>query len=187
LFRQNLGTPSQIEQLVRHDRLIWANAWTDDGKTLVYVAVNPETGGDLLTLVPGEEPHLTYSPGAGPVSITSDDQWIALCTFPRGLFVGQFPDVAYPSLVDEEGCNPNWGDNNRQLFFSKRRELWAVEVDYTSAIQFGEPRLIANLGERHNAPLFDVDNSGRIVMAQFSYPPAKPAVVVMNWQAILDP
>lgn len=187
LFRRNLDTPSQTEQLVRHARLIWADVWADDGKTLVYHAVNPETGADLLTLVSGEEPHVAYSPNAGPVNVTSDDQWIALCTYPRGLFVGQFPDVTFPSLVDEEGCNPKWGDNNRQLFFSKRRQLWAVAVDYTAPIQFGEPRSIANLGERHNAPLFDVDNSGRIVMAQFSYPPAKPAVVVMNWQTVLDP
>ncbi len=185
LVRQRLDGAKPVETVVRHERMIVPDAWINKGQTLVYHAVNPETNSHVYTLEFGNEPRKLFTPGVGTPNITVDQQWVAFCTWPHGVYVGSFPHATSLSIVTDSGCTPHWGAGDTRLYYQNFNRLWAVNVNIAQGIVFGERELITDLGYP-GISLFDIDKIGRIVFARHTDTAPKPPVLMMNWASMLN-
>ncbi len=150
------------------------------GKSLVYGLVNAETVGDVYLLEPDREAQHIYAHGAAFPSVTTDEQWLALCTWPHGVLVGRFPDFSAVTIASDQGCTPTWSADQTKLYYQDFDKLWVVDVDIGSGISFGEREIVADLG-MPSRDVYDVDRSGRIVFARHTYTAPKAPILRVNW------
>jgi hypothetical protein len=108
-----------------------------------------------------------------------------VCTWPRGVLVGRFPDLTSVAVASPRGCAPKWAANDTRLYYQEFNKLWAVDVSISSAVAFGERELIADLGIP-GRNLYDVDERDRIVIARHTYPSRRPPVLLLNWSNALE-
>lgn len=180
LVRQRLDDASSRQTLVSHTRNIFPSAWLEDGERFLYAAVNPTTTGDAyLREADGKSRHI-YADGASFPSLSTDERWLALCTWPQGVLIGRFPSFASFAIATESGCVPKWSPDGTQLFYQDFDTLWSVRTDIGSEVAFGERRKVAELGLPGRG-LYDVDDHGRIVVARHSFTDPKPPVLLLNW------
>jgi hypothetical protein len=92
----------------------------------VYWAVNPESSTDVFVLNPDGERHHFLGQGGGSAA-SGDEQWLAICTWPKGIVVGRLPDFSSitPAVVD--GCAPGWGPGNSSLYYEAGAQLVLVQ------------------------------------------------------------
>ncbi|MFB3106228.1 MAG: TolB family protein, partial [Pseudomonadales bacterium] len=185
LLRRRLDTAKPAERLVSHDRMIVPLAWINQGHTLLYHAVNPETNSNVYTMESGNEPRQIFKPGATFPNITIDQRWVSFCTWPHGVYVGSFPDVTSLFTVTDAGCAPHWSGGNKRLYYQEFNKLWAVDVNIADGFSFGKRESIADLGYP-GVSLFDIDKDGRVVYARHKNTAPKQPVLLMNWASLLE-
>ncbi len=175
-----VGSPN-TDVLVRSDRFMVPNNWINGGDTLIYNVVNPETVGDLYALRIGEQPRHLFGDGACLSSATSDEKWLAFCTWPEGVRVGRYPQMAAITTVSPTGCTPIWSHDDSRLYYREFDKLVAVDVTFGQGIAFGEPETVANFGTPAGRRLYDIDSKGRLLLVRENLTEPQPPVLVTNW------
>ena len=168
------------------------SAWIDGGRTLVLgFNNNSTTDWDIYSMQldeqpPDREPRLLidHERPSFP-SITEDGRWVAFCTWPRGVIVGDFPDLTYTMTPSETGCLPRWGPSDEHLYFQQANKLWKIPTEIGDTITFGETELVADLGFA-SARAYDIDQDGRLVLARQYFDSPKPPVLLGNWRSALS-
>jgi hypothetical protein len=180
IVHQQLDDPDSKETLVPHPQVVVANGWINGGKSLVYSAVNPETVGDLYVLhADGQRDHV-YSRGATAGSVTPDDQWLALCTWPRGILIGKLPKFTSIATPSTQGCFPKWSNGGSHLFSQDYDRLWKIETKLTpSGVALGARNVVAELAPGRGQ--YDVDKSGRLILVRRQFENPSPPVLLLNW------
>lgn len=165
------------------------SGWIDGGRTLVLgFSYNSASDWDIYSLqMDGQsQPRLLIDHELPSVSsITEDGRWVAFCTWPRGVIVGDFPDLASTMSPSETGCSPRWGPSDEYLYFQQDNKLWRKPADIGNTITFGETEFVADLGFR-SARAYDIDQDGRIVLARRYFDSPKPPVLLGNWRSALS-
>jgi Tol biopolymer transport system component len=186
IVTERLDDPKSRRTLVKHPQVIIPTQWIDEGKSLVYAAVNPETKGDAYILKIGGEARHLYSRGASSPNTTPDGRWLALCTWPRGVLVGKLPNFSSISVAAPGGCQPRWSSDGSKLYYAEYDKLWVVQVDSkASNIVFGKREVVFDFGLPGRFQ-YDVDQDDRIAIIQSSYDSPKPPVLMLNWRHKLD-
>lgn len=187
LVRQPLRDTSGLEILVPHEQVIIPDAWIRQNNILLYHAVHPDRGILVHTLEADQETNEKLNRQAAYPNLTSDEQWVAFCTWPSGIQVGSYPEVSTTTTLTDSGCIPHWGNNDTRIYYQNFNTLLAtsVEKNIGQGPVFGEPEFVADLGYP-GLSLFDVDPGGRVVIARHKDTAPKPPVLLINWESKLN-
>jgi len=186
LVRQSLRSPQDQELIVPHEQFIVPDAWIGQNSTLLYHGVYPNRGVFAYTREADKEPNLRLSRGAAFPSLPTDESLVVFCTWPHGIKIGSFAELSSSSTLSDSGCTPHWGNDDTRIYYQSFNKLWAVSVQEKNEQGpiIGEAELVADLGYP-GISLFDVDQSGRIVLARHEDTAPKPPVLVINWESAL--
>jgi len=187
------GSP---EELVSSRNRLFANAWTADARTLVYVDSPPTDQSKIFVLSIGGTPQSRrWLPGERPrvqrhAALSPDGRWVAFTANDVGrgeIYVDAFPTAgARQQISTEGGRKPTWSRDGRQLFYRIGPRMFAVAVDTTRGFVAGKPVLLFERPyyiDQDNGFDYDVAPDGRFLMIKPSEeeqtPP--PLYVVANW------
>ena len=116
--------------------------------------------------------------------ISPNGKWVAAC----GVFVQPFPGPGARIPISNEGCQPRWSHDGRQIFFvTLERKLMAANFDPQSGIA-GTPRLLFQT--RIVAPAFDlfqyaVAADGNFLINSLPADRSSPLTLITNWPTSL--
>ncbi len=169
------------QELIATEKRELPEDWSPDGKHLLYVVREPETGRDLWRLTWAEDgskeshpyiqtPHnergAKFSPDGRYVAYTGDDSGI------NNVYVQSFPKAGQPKQVSVNGgVQPRWSEDGRELFYVQGGKLMAtpVSVDPTFSIR-GQSKPLFNILDELGgmlAPVYDVTSDGRFVTVDY--------------------
>ena len=177
--------------------------WSRDGKYLLYLLDDPETGTDLGYLERNEdgsawEPHpFLHTPfNERAAKFSPDGRYVAYVSDESGeweVYARPFPQGGRRSTVSSNGgSQPRWSRDGKELFYVEGSTLVAVSVSSGAAFSVGSARrLFEHPGLRDGRgttsyPRYDVSADGR----QFVLPervdlgeeaPEPSIRVVQNW------
>jgi Tol biopolymer transport system component len=184
-------------KLFESDYEVGAEAWTPDGRFLIFFQAHPETDGDVWVLpLEGErkpQPLIQTSADEGGVTISPDGRYVAYVSNVSGrpeVYVQPFPGPGGKrQLSTDGGTEPVWGRSG-EIFYRHAKNMMAVSVTteptFTSTkphVLFEDPYL------RHGwfIPNYDVSPDGERFLMVKSVEEEEPAqlIVVQNWPELL--
>jgi Tol biopolymer transport system component len=191
------------------------NDWSPDGRTLLYVTVNPKTGPDLWALPTASSTNeLRTESKPFPFALTSfedadgqfspDGRWVAYESNESGrfeIYVAPFPGPGGKKQVSTAGgSQPRWRRDGKELFYAAPDgHMMAASVSIRSdgqALEVSTPvtlfaaRLASGasvLAVGAQRPQYAIAPDGRFLMNLAVDAPASPISVVLNWNAALKP
>jgi serine/threonine-protein kinase len=182
---------SEPRLLLRRDRAQFANAWTADGRSLVFSDDTSVGLYDLWLLPTGAEPRPLVRSPAQEVNarLSPDDRWLAYASDESGrheVYVRPFPDVASGKWLVSTGggSHPVWAPDGRELFYVSGTTMMSVTLKTRgAAFDAGTPVALFSGPFETGSPHFDVFPDGsRFVMVEAD-PDAKPnrLDLVVGW------
>ena len=177
----------------------YAHDWSRDGRTLIYTAINPKTGFDLMTLpMEGEK-----KPGAFLVTpfpeargrLSPDGRWMAYQSNESGtteVYVQPFPVSAERAgkhlISNGGGLEPLWRRDGKELFFLSGRSIMAVDIDAATVFTASTPKRLfeANVhGVNGGGYRWAVAADGKRFLLKTSGDGGaqEPITLVLNWAA----
>ena len=140
-----------LEQLTSAQNDHFAQAWSRDGKRLVFYKIDPTASRDLYILsVDGErntEPLLKTPFNERAADISPDGKWIAYASNESGqdeVYVRPFPDVDAGKwkISTDGGRVPAWSPDGRELFYNSGERMMRVSVQTEPDFAAGIPELL---------------------------------------------
>lgn len=187
LVRQRLDGSEAVETLVQHEGAIIPDTRINQGRTFVYHVFGEDGSSNTAhayALEAAGEARRIVGDDAAYLSFTRDERWVAYSTWPRGVLVAPFTDNAIAVDATISGHTSKWGDNDSRLYYQDFNKLWAVDVDLTQGIAFGNREPIADFGHP-GLQLYDIREDQIVIVRHRDLDP-KPPVLVMNWDRVLD-
>ena len=165
-------------------------AWSPDGRFLVYSVLSPKTGADLWVLpLQDKKPFAFVQTAAIEVNATfsPDGHWLAYQsteTGPSEIFVQAFPGPARSTLVSNGGGQaPVWRGDGREIFYrTPDGRLMAVPVSFNvDGVNAGAPTALFTM---RPGATFRADRSGQrfLINMPLEAESAPPITVVLNWR-----
>jgi eukaryotic-like serine/threonine-protein kinase len=173
------------------------NAWSPDGRFLVYDTGGPGTAADLcvLPLVGDRRPVVLDSqPGfQQQADISPDGRLIAYASSESGKFeviVKSFPENAGRLQISTNGGRePFWRGDGRELFFLSDDTVMAVDVHTGAAgFEWSVPRSLFKIPNLQRIPRgFTVSADGQRFVAVVATTPAEPQsfTTLLNWTSLV--
>jgi len=186
-------------------------SWSQDGRLLAFIEVNPTTGYDIWVLRMGDP-----SPGSGQVPsagsgqvrkaqpflrtpfnesvprFSPDGRWLAYISDESGryeIYVQPYPGPGGKWQISTEGgTEPVWNPNGRELFYRSGNKMMAVEITTQPSFSAGRPRMLFE-GQYVPTPVtfpnYDVSPDGQrfLMIKPSEQAQAAPTQinVVLNW------
>ena len=203
LYQKASGGAGGDEVLLESSLNKFPLSWSPDGRFLLFVQLNPETGSDLCVLpLAGEKrpfplANTVFDEDNGQFS--PDGRWVAYQSNESGkneIYVQSFPDPGSKLLVSTGGgIAPRWRPDGKELFYiAPDSTLMAVPMQSTGEVlKPGVPAALfqtrialggTSVRQKHQ---YAVAPKGRrfLINASTSEPTASPIVVVTNWSRSL--
>ncbi len=175
------------------------DTWSPDGKFLLFVNQDPQTGNDLWMLPlsdsqepPRPRPFLQTPFSESHAAFSPDGRWVAYQSNeggPMEVYVQPFPGPGGKRQISSAGGgSPRWRHDGRELFYlSPGASLMAVALrpDGSSALEPGTPVALFQtpLGSAvvgNVRPQYDVAADGRFLMNALVEETASPIIVILN-------
>jgi dipeptidyl aminopeptidase/acylaminoacyl peptidase len=129
------------------------DAWSPDGRFLVFEQADPVTGWDLWLLpLEGERkpiPYLRTPFNETGASLSPDGRWMAYCSDATGrleVYVRSFPEAGAEHLITNAGgINSSWSKDGKELLVMNStgdNVAWAVPVSTLPTFKPGTPRFL---------------------------------------------
>jgi serine/threonine protein kinase len=181
-----------LERLSSSRFLQRPNAWTRDGKTLIYEHRTPEGGDDLWTLeLDGrkEKPLIATRFNESSAVLSPAGTWLAFTSDQSGrieVYLTRFPSAENRIQVStDQGRNPAWSPDGRRLYYRANiGAIMAVDVGAGSPPALSRPVEVARLPVAPPARgHFDVMPDGRLLMVDNESVGAitQELHIVVNW------
>ena len=185
------GSAQLVEDV---DRPIYGATWSADGVWLLSQA-----GGagerDILGLRPSADsvpsPLLDSDFDEFSPALSPDGRWLAYVSNEQGrdeVFVRPFPNVDSGKwqISQEGGTVPVWAHSGRELFYrSATPEMVVVQIDTSSAFQWGEKRVLFSLADYISGavPVYAVSRDGQhfIMLRRMAAEREGSVTVVLNF------
>jgi len=126
--------------------------WSPDGRSILFLTLDPATGWDVWALPhgPGGEasPILRTPFSENDARVSPDGRWLAYSTDESGrteVYVSAFPlgDGRRWPVSAAGGRRPTWGKDGRELYyFSPDGKLMVVDVQPGTPVEFSSPRAL---------------------------------------------
>jgi Tol biopolymer transport system component len=186
------------EALLPSGAVQFAEAWSPDGRFLLYAIRSGEQNGLWVVNVEGRrEPRLLLTGVFEPVppahaQFSPDGRWIAFSSAESGrseIYVTSFPEPGERVRVSAAGgSRPRWRRDGRELFYvSGDNEMMATRIRLASSdVQIGAPQRLFRIdpaGWRD----YDVTGDGERFLAVVNVPvaDADAIAVTTNWLSLL--
>ena len=196
LYQRRLDDGDGDELLFSSAAAKHLQAWSPDGRSLVYASLDPGTRMDLwllpLTGARTPTPLLRTAASEEHAQIAPDGRWFAYSSDETGrseVYVQAFPEPARKWQVSTNGGgHPRWRADGGELFYlAEDRRLMAVPVRTGAAFGHDAPvplfdtGLSPRWGTARNH--YDVSRDGQrfLVMAPLADDRSSPFTIVMNW------
>jgi dipeptidyl aminopeptidase/acylaminoacyl peptidase len=193
---------SAVAELLASGAAYAPRAFTGDGALLLFDDVSPATTAirglavDTLAVVPVLQTSARVAWGA----LSPDGRWLAYVSEESGrdeVYVQPFPGPGLRWQVStEEGREPLWDRDGRQLFFRKGGEIWSATVrsaepgSITTPFATLDPRLVVSGSFVSSWALsYDVASDGRFLMLaveQSATSVSPNPIVIVNWSETLS-
>ena len=204
IFLRQADGSGEEKVLAGTPRRDYVSDWSHDGKYLLYVTMDPETGPDLWCLERNEggsgwEPHpfLQLPLGQYMARFSPDGRYVAYVSDESGQFevyVQPFPEGGRKVTVSSNGgTKVRWSRDGKELFYVEGQTLVAVSVSSGSSFSVGSAtRLFEHpglgLGAGIDSAPYDVSADGqRFILAEpvgeGADAPEPSIRVVQNWFA----
>ncbi|MDA2927271.1 hypothetical protein MYX78_08575 [Acidobacteria bacterium AH-259-G07] len=137
LFWKAADGTGQVERLTTSANIQRPYSFSPDGKRLVFLEDNPETGFDLHVLSmegePSAQPLLQTQFSEGRSAISPDGRWMAYRSNESGqdeVYVRPFPKVEEGKwqISSEGGISPVWSPKGRELFYRNGEAMIVVRI-----------------------------------------------------------
>jgi serine/threonine-protein kinase len=197
LYRVPVDRSSAPERLTTSENIQFAGCWSSDGRFLLYVEVDPETGPDIWVLDSEsgdtrpllKEEYVETAPALSP-----DDRWLAYASDESGkleVYVQAFPAPGGKWQVSENGgCDPVWSHDGRILYYLSGERLLTVDVAPGHELIHGSAQVVLDASYEPAAFAgvrnFDVTADGRFLFVGREPDPPREIHVVLNWLAELE-
>jgi dipeptidyl aminopeptidase/acylaminoacyl peptidase len=175
------------ERLVESDQPLAPLCWSPDGRVLLYVEQNPETGSDLwaLDLAHGmkRRPFICTPFNEDAAEFSPDGRWVAYESNETGrteVYVRSFESPEERWQVSEAGgINARWAADGSEIFFlDGERNVWSVPVRAGETFVSLSPR---RLFQSRNYERFDISpENGAFIMRSEPLRPTR-LVVSLRW------
>ena len=168
---------------------------TPDGKSVIYVYSQPQTGTDIL-MAPLDgsgkvTPVIQTKAQEGQAHLSSDGKWLAYVSDESGrseVYVQRMGDPSTRRQVSHSGGTaPRWRGDGREVFFLTGGRAFVWGVDLTPAGAVLEPGIPRLLFTPHRRLLdYQVTPDGqRFLLVPDAPREASALSVVLHWQALL--
>jgi Tol biopolymer transport system component/DNA-binding winged helix-turn-helix (wHTH) protein len=174
------------------------NAWSLDGRFVVYDTGGPGSTADLYVLpLTGDRRPVALDSQYGfqqQADISPDSRLIAYASSESGRFevvVKSFPDNSGRRQISTNGGRePVWRGDGRELFFLSADTVMAVDVHMGSAsgFEWSAPRTLFPIPNLQRIPRgFTVSNDGQRFVAVVATTPTEPQkfTTVLNWTSLV--
>ena len=194
LLSQSADGSGPAESILSSQHRLLPGAWSVDHRALLY-GDTPETDiSDIFVLrLDAERRSQPLIHGSKPVrhpSLSPDGRWLAFSSQETGrneVFVDAFPALGSRRQVSvEQGREPRWSRDGRELFFRSRSRMVAVPVDMAHGFAAGKPVILFDgpyFVDQLTGLDYDVAPDGRFLMIKPSEEEQAPPRlnVVLNW------
>jgi len=204
IMLKNADGSGDEQTLFASDRLVSIDAWSPDGRYLVFTASGPRSLSDLWLLpLAGDKrprPFLESAFNKTQAQVSPDSRWIAYTSYESGgdeVYVESFPKPGNKKQVSVGGgVQPRWRRDGKELFYlSTDARLMASLVTPRTTPTFGaaKPLFKTSITPHGSqsiglATYYDVSPDGQrflCVIPSASDTSFAPITVVLNWQAAL--
>ena len=199
IYRRPASGAGAEEVALKTNEAKFLDAWTADGRYLVYEAVSVKTRLDIwaLPLFGDKKPFPVIQTPFNDVhsSVSADGRWIAYASDETGrgeVYVQAFPGGGGRWQVSTEGGDqPRWRQDGRELYFvTLDGKLMAVDVRAGSPFEAGTPKALFELKAPPNGlsdfrNQYAPDPSGQrfLVTRLVEEPNPEPIRVITSWAA----
>jgi serine/threonine-protein kinase len=197
LVRQRADGTGEVERLTSSPNAQMADAFSADGRQIVFEEADPKSKFDLriLTLCDKNGSHaLLQTPfNEQNADLSADGRWLAYQSDESGrpeVYVRPFPDVASArwQVSPSGGTRPLWSRDGRELFYlDTERRLTVVSVRSAQGFSTEAPTTLFDttpFGLQGIGRNFDISPDGRrflFVKSLPAPPDARRFVVVQRW------
>ncbi len=192
------------EKLIFHsENYKQANAWSSDGRFIIYEEILPKTNSDLWILpLSGDQkpfPYLATEFNEAHSQFSPDGKWVAYASDETGrpeVYVQSFPIVTGTKrqISTAGGDQPTWRRDQKELFYlASDGRLMSVPVTMTAGFEPGVPTPLFQTHFGYN-PIASSERSQYTVTADgqrfllenlAKLTSETPINVVLNWPALL--
>jgi eukaryotic-like serine/threonine-protein kinase len=185
------------ELLLASDVLIGPHSWSADGRFILYTRTDPKTGPDVwvLPLEGDRQPFLFLQTQfiEGRARFSPDGRWIAYASNEgrNEVYVQTWPASGAKWPVTNDGSEPQWRGDSKELFYTGGGKMWAVEVKPGRSFEAGVPKALFDLAPVRamisNDTSYTVTADGQrfLFVSQAQETPTLQYTVVVNWMADL--
>ncbi|MDA2938028.1 hypothetical protein MYX75_07180, partial [Acidobacteria bacterium AH-259-A15] len=141
----------QVERLTKSPNSQWADSFSPDGKSLVFIEQNPETSYDLhLLAMEGErtsKPLVQTQFAEVGTEISPEGGWMAYMSNESGqleIYVRPFPNVDEGKwqISSDGGREPVWGPQGQELFYRNGETMMVVRIKTEPIFTAGNPEVL---------------------------------------------
>jgi Tol biopolymer transport system component len=203
LFRKDVGGAGNEELLLHSNVDKFPMDWSRDGRSLVFITIDPKTRADMWILpMTGErKPSLFLQTeyNESNAALSPDGHWIAYNSDESGMpevYVRPFPSGADRWQVSTQGgVQPAWRADGRELYYaSPDTKIMAVEIKPASGFAAGLPVALfqapiraEGITESHTAFAASPDGQRFLVNTINEDAARVPITVVVHWASELKP
>ena len=151
LFWKAADGTGGVERLMESPNNLFPEAFSPDGKLLLFREVHPDTRNDLAVLsMEGDrpvEPLVATEFDEGNADLSPDGRWVAYQSNASGrveIYVRPFPDVeeGLSQISTGGGIQPLWAPDGRELFYWGDTGLMVVPVETAPSFTAGTPEVV---------------------------------------------
>lgn len=174
------------------DNSQYPTSWSPDGNTLLFQETSLETGADIWTLQPGEEPvpFLATPANERAAQFSPNGKWVLYLSNEsgvEGVYIRPFERGGQPTAIASSGgTEPAWSSDGSEIFYRVDDAMMAVPVELGDRATVGSPRILfrGDYGVGSSGmPSYAVgDESQRFLMlAGVEHMVGQEVRVVQNW------
>jgi eukaryotic-like serine/threonine-protein kinase len=194
LYRMPADGSGSAELLRKSASPCVPNAWSRDGRSLVFTEFSPDNGPDIWTLSVESgfqaRPYLCSPYAEWGGTFSPDGHWLAYTSNDSGLaqvYVQPYPGPGERYQISTaEGREPVWGHDGRELFFRYWKGLMEVGIQTEGEFSADPPRVVIpgehETGDLDSFPNYDVARDGqRFVLIPHEQKDRSQINIDLNW------
>jgi Tol biopolymer transport system component len=177
---------------------VWLSDWSTDGRLILFDRTAPDPGvpetwaldvetGEAERILPGQ---------ASFARLSHDGRWIAFVSNESGkpeIYVQSFPEGTGRWMVSSDSRStsagqPSWRGNDREIYYLRAGELFAVPLSGEGTLSFGTPRFLFGITSTSVSTQYGATFDGQRFLTN-ELPPTDPdklgARLIQNWTRTL--